>query len=166
MRAMQVLSSAIHLVFMMLIAFVGSFFVMLYFRPLFIESFINFMLENTDVVLKIGLFTLALAFILFISFYQLHKKQYLKISMKKNRSEVDTKLILSYIEKYFESIYPDNKNSFQVNVDLKDKLEIIARVDSLDNKNDFLLNIEEKIGKFLLEHLNYDKEFIFTLKEK
>ncbi|NGX33736.1 MAG: hypothetical protein K1060chlam1_00077 [Candidatus Anoxychlamydiales bacterium] len=166
MRAMQILISAIHLVFMMLIFAIGSFFVMLYFKPEFIEIFINFMLENTDIVLKIGLFTLSLAFILFISFYQLHKKQYLKVLMKKNKTDIDTKLIKNYIEKYFERIYPDKKNNFQVNVDVKDKLEIIARVDNLDNKKEFLLNIEEKIGKLLLDHLNYDKEFIFTLKEK
>ncbi|NGX41312.1 MAG: hypothetical protein KR126chlam4_01151 [Candidatus Anoxychlamydiales bacterium] len=166
MRAIEVLISAIHLVFMMLILSVGSFFVMLYYKPQFIEFFINYMLENPEIVLKIGLFTLAAAFILFISFYQLHKKQYLKVLMKKNKTDVDTKLIRNYIEKYFESIYPDKKNRFQVNVDVKDKLEIIARIDSLDDKKEFLLNIEEKIGKLLLEHLDYDKEFIFTLKEK
>jgi len=166
MRAMQVLVSAIHLVFMMLIISVGSFFVMLYFKPEFIEFFINYMLENPEIVLKIGLFTLASSLILFILFYQLHKKQYLKILMKKNKTFVDTTLIRNCVEKYFDNIYPDKKHNFQVNVDVKDKLEIIAKVDSLDNKKEFLLNIEEKIGKLLLEHLDYDKEFIFTIKEK
>ncbi|NGX32692.1 MAG: hypothetical protein K1060chlam4_00742 [Candidatus Anoxychlamydiales bacterium] len=166
MRAIEVLISAIHLVFMMLIISVGSFFIMLYYKQELIESFINYMLDSPEIVLKIGLFTLASAFILFISFYQLHKKQYLKVLMKKNKTDVDTKLIRNYIEKYFESIYPDKKNRVQVNVDAKDKLEIIAKVDSLDDKKEFLLNIEEKIGKLLLEHLDYDKEFIFTIKEK
>ncbi|NGX49772.1 MAG: hypothetical protein K940chlam5_01376 [Candidatus Anoxychlamydiales bacterium] len=166
MRAIEVLISAIHLVFMMLIISVGSFFIMLYYKQELIESFINYMLESPEIVLKIGLFTLASALILFISFCQLHKKQYLKVLMKKNKTDVDTKLIRNYIEKYFDGIYPDKKNRVQVNVDAKDKLEIIAKVDSLDDKKDFLLNIEEKIGKLLLEHLDYDKEFIFTIKEK
>ncbi len=164
MRSMQVLISAIHLMFLMLITSIGSFFIMLYFKPKLIESFINYILENTDIVLKIGFFILTLALILFISFYQLHKKQYLKILMKKTRSDVDTKLIKNYIEKYFETIYSDKKK-FQVDVDAKDKLQIIASVESLNDKKEFLLNMEEKIGKLLLEHLNYDKEFIFTLKE-
>lgn len=166
MRAANVLISAIHLVFMMLIFAIGSFFVMLYFKPEMISLFTDFITENTQVILKIGLFTLGLALLLFICFYQLHKKQYLKIAMKKNRSDIDTKLIQKYIEKYFDSIYPGKKNYFQVNVDTKDKLEIIANVESLDDKKELLLNIEEKIGKLLLEHLDYDKEFIFTLKEK
>ena len=166
MRTSSVLISAIHLIFLMFIAALGSFFIVLYLKPNFVHFFVDYINLNPQIFLKIGLITLASALLLFICLYQLHKTQYLKLNMKKNRSDVNTEIIKSYLEKYFENIFPEKKNNLEVTVLPKEKLEIIASVDSLENQKQFLLDIEDKIGKLLIDHLNYDKEFIFTLKER
>jgi ABC-type multidrug transport system fused ATPase/permease subunit len=165
MKVAQAFISAIHLLVFLLVLMFGLFFVFLYFNFDTVHYYMNYAINNPDILLKLGSVTLALALILFVSFYYLNKAQYLKISMKNNTSEINTRLIRSYIEAYFEENFDDIKHKIEVNVINNDKLHIIALVDSLDDKKEFLLNIEEKIGKLLLDHLNYDKEFIFTLKQ-
>jgi len=166
MRTANVFMSALHLIIVLCIFIMGSFFITLYFYPNLLFYFINLIINKPQLILKIGFSTLSLALILFVIFYMINKAQYLKFTMKKNKYDIDTRLIQSYIEKYLESAFPDKKNKFEICVLPKEKLEIIAIVDSLDNQKDFLLNIEEKIGKLLLEHLNYKKNFVFTLKAK
>jgi hypothetical protein len=155
--------SAIHLLIILFVFGLGGFFISLYFYPNLLFCFINIIINKPHVILKLGFFVLLLAVILFVLFYLINKAQYVKFVMKKNNYQVDTKLIKTYIDKYFEKIL---SSKFDVCVLPKDKLEIIATVDSLDNNEEFLLNIEEKIGELLSEHLNYQKEFIFTLKSK
>lgn len=166
MSGAKVFLSALHLIIVMLIFSIGSFFVILYFYPAIFFSFINLIINNPEVVLKAGFFTLVLAFILFIVFYMINKAQYVKFTMERNKFLVNSNLIKDYIEKYLQASYPTKKNKLEVCVHSKDKLEIIASVDSLDYQKEFLLDIEKKIGKLLSEHFNYRDDFIFTLKSK
>lgn len=166
MRTANVFISAVHLVIVMLIFAIGSFFVTLYFYPNILFYFINLIVNKPHVILKVGFFILFLSVVLFVVFYMINKAQYVKFTMEKNKYHVDSKFIKNYIEKYLKATYPKKKNKIDICVLPKDKLEIIATVDSLDDQKEFLLNIEEKIGKLLSEHLNYQKDFIFTLKSK
>jgi len=166
MRAINVLVSAMHLIVFLFTFALGSFFIMLYFSPKLIYSFVYAITDEPQIFLKIGFYTLILSAFLFIAFYHMHKSQYLKFSMNNKKTAVSTKLIQKLLVSYFKNIYPNKKTKLKVVVDEKEKLEIIATVDNLENQKDFLINIEEKIGKLLLDHLNYQKDFIFTLKSR
>ncbi len=166
MRTANVFMSAIHLLITMLIFAIGFFFVTLYFYPNILFYFVNHIIDKPQVILKLGFFTLLLALVLFSIFYIINKAQYVKFTMEKNKFHIDSKLIKTYIEKYLESTFPDKKSKFEICVLPKEKLEIIATVDCLDDQKEFLLNIEKKIGELLLKQLNYQKDFIFTLKSK
>lgn len=166
MRTANVFMSAIHLVIVMLIFSIGAFFVTLYFYPSIFLNFVNLIIDNPERILEIGFIILFLSLILFTFFYVVNKAQYVKFTMDKNKYHINSKLIKDYIEKYLEKAYPDKKNKLEINVLPKNKLEIIATVDSLDYQKDFLKNVEKKIGKLLSEKLNYDNDFIFTLKSK
>ena len=166
MRTINVLVSALHLIIVLFTGALGAFFVMLYFSPKLIYFFIDTITEEPQIFLKIGLYISLVAISLFVCFYYMHKSQYIKLSMKKNKTSINTKLIQTLLEKYFQNIYPKNKNKLKVSVDENEKLEIIATVDALENQDSFLLNIEEKIGQLLIDHLDYQKDFIFTLKSR
>jgi hypothetical protein len=163
MRTANVFMSAIHLIIIMLIFGMGAFFLTLYFFPGILFYFINLLMNNPKLIFKIGFSTLFLSFVLFGFFYMINKAQYLKFTIEKNKFRIDSSLIKSYIERFMD---PDNKKSLEVNVLPKDKLEITATVDAEDIQKEFLLNIEQKVGRLLAEQLNYKKDFIFTLKLK
>jgi len=166
MRTSNVLISALHLIIVLFVFAIGAFFVMVYFNPKLLMLFVDIIINKPGIILKIGFSALFLSCLLFTGFYFINKAQYVKFSMKKNKYQVDTDLIKSYLEKYFKTSFPKVKNKLEVNTLPKDKIEIIATVETLDNQKEFLLNIEEKIGKLLSEHLDYQKEFIFTLKSR
>lgn len=166
MRTANILMSALHLIIVLLIFSLGSFFLALYFFPNIFFSFINLIINNPELILKIGLFTLSMAIIFLVVFYMINKAQYVKFVMEKNKYHINSDLIKSYIEKYLENSYPNIKNKIEVIILPKDKLEIIATVDSLDVQKEFLLDVEERVGNLLATHLNYHKDFIFTLKSK
>jgi len=166
MRTSNVLISALHLIIVMFVFAIGAFFVAIYFYPKLLFLFVELIINKPGIILKIGFSSLLLSGLLFFGFYFINKAQYIKFSMKRNNFQVDTTLIKSSIEKYFKNAYPKMNNKLEVNVIPKDKLEIIATVDSLDNQKEFLLNIEDKVGKLLSEHLDYQKEFVFTIKSR
>lgn len=166
MRSANVFMSALHLVVIMLVFGIGAFFLAMYFYPNTLFFFINLIINQPQIILKIGLFSLILALLLFIVFYMINKARYLKFNMKGNKYCVDSGLIRTIIERFLKNSYPDKKNKLEICVLPKNKLEIIATVDSLDGQKEFLLDIENKIGKLLSDQLNYHKDFIFTLKSK
>lgn len=166
MRTANVFMSALHLLIIFLIFGIGSFFVTLYFYPNILLYFINLLISQPQLILKVGAFSLLLALTLVIVFYMINKKQYLKFIMEKHQIHIDSNLIRALVEKYLETSYPDTKNKLEICILPKDKLEIIATVDSLDVQKDLLSELEKKIGKLLSKHLNYEKDFVFTLKSR
>lgn len=166
MKVANILMSAIHLLIVILIFAIGSFFVALYFYQNILFDFVNRAVEKPDLFLTMGLFTIFLAIVLFAFFYFVNKGQYMKFIMGKNKFHIDAMLIKTYIEKYLQTTYPGKKNKFEVYILPENKLEIVANVSSLDNQKDFLLNAEKKISKLLYENFDYENDFIFTLKSK
>ena len=166
MRTVNVLVSAFHLIIVLFTFALGALFVMLYFKSQLVYFLIDNITDEPQIFLKIGFYILIFSTFLFICFYYMHKSQYLKFSMQTNKTSINIKLVQNLLEKYFKNTYPDKKNKLKVSLDENEKLEIIATVDSLENREDFLINIEEKISKILLDHLDYQKDFIFTLKSR
>lgn len=166
MRTISSLKSAFHLIVVLMVLTMGAFFITIAIYPKLFLYFVDLLINNPQIILYTGGVIFSLGILLFICFYFIYKAQYLKFIMERKKTSVDTKLIENYIKKYFQNIYPEDKNDFQVSVDFKDKLEITTTVDVLEDQKEFLLNIEEKIGKLLSEHLDYQKEFIFTLKAR
>lgn len=165
MRTANVFMSALHLMIVLLIFTLGSFFVTLYFYPNILFYSVNLIIDQPQLILKIGFSILILSLFLFVVFYMINKAQYLKFSIEKNKYHIDSKLIKNMLEKSLEETCFSKKNKFEINVLPKDKLEITATVDSLDEQ-EYLSDIEDKIRGFLLKQLNYQNDFIFTLKSK
>ncbi len=168
MRTINVLLSAIHLMVLILTILLGSIFSLGYIYPDIMDAFVKMIIEKPESVLKIGLIFLSLSFLLFITFYLMHRKKYFNVEMSPNISQIDTKVIKSYIEKHLKKMYPKKLTVSKVEILSNNKLEIVATMKKIDpsSQEDVLINIEEKIGKLLLEHLNYRKEFILTLNLK
>jgi hypothetical protein len=167
MRSEFIFSSALHL-FVILIMLSFSFVLMAIPYSEQLSSIIRNSFEsNPFIFFKIGIFLLVFTSILFLSFYLIYKKKFLKINMKKNKIDVDLKIISKYIEDYLKKSFKNSFLSSDVNLTLNKKLEIIASFSSLnDQNNKTLLEVEQNIGKILFDQLNYDKEFIFTINSK
>src|SRR3990167_7481973 len=100
MKSANVFMSALHLVILMLIFGMGAFFVTLYFYPNILFFCINLIIDQPQLILKIGFSVLILAAMLFFVFYMINKTQYLKFNMERNRCYVDSKVVKTLIEKY------------------------------------------------------------------
>ncbi|MBN2479697.1 MAG: hypothetical protein JXA94_05670 [Parachlamydiales bacterium] len=169
MRAINILISAVHLVILLFVVFVGVFFVSLFYASNYLNYFIDILSNKPQVLLTLGIIILSFSLLLFLLFYVMHKNQYLKIKMKPfQKVSIDTNVIRSYIEDFLKNSYPKNNVNCLVSMIPDNKLEIIANFDKGASliKKDFLLHLELQIGKLLSDQLNYHSEFIFTLNMK
>ena len=153
MKSSKIIISSLHLLLIVLVISLGLFFIALPYTPVFSVTIINMVEQTPFVFLKIGIFTLVFAFLLSVGLYFMYKRQFVKISMKKNRSDIDTKIVSIYIEDYLKGKYPKNKVSAIVNVLPSKKLEIIASFDTVKDhdKPHFL---------FAISFLQYYKIFL------
>jgi len=166
MRAINVLASAVHLITILLIFALGFFLIFIYLDSRCLNFFLDLVINKPYVFFKMGYLTLSLGFGLFLSFFAIYKAQYIKFSLNGNNNKcfVNTNLVQKNLIKYFENIYPDFKKNLKVCLTSNNKLEIIATVKSLENQEEFVLDMEDKIKKLLADQLNYQEEFIFTLR--
>ncbi len=167
MKTSNIILSAVHLFLTLITASVGVCFIILPNAPKLIFYMSEIIANRSDLLVKFGIFLLGMAFLLGLGFYALYKTRYLKINMKPHSLDIDTKIIATYIEKYFKSKYPELQVDLEVDILSNDNLEVIAKISSeIEDKKMFLLDMESKIGKMLSSHLNYQKNFVFTLKNK
>ncbi|NGX56234.1 MAG: hypothetical protein K1060chlam5_00471 [Candidatus Anoxychlamydiales bacterium] len=164
MKASTIVASALNLLVSLMILSLGMFFVSIPYIQSLQVFLVDILDKNSFIFLKIGLFFIVVSVFLIFSFYFIYKKQFIKINMKRNKTDIDTKIIASYIEEYLKKKYQNTYISTHINVLLNKKLEIIANFSAVkDQNNESLLEIEENIGKILFDQLNYEKEFVFTL---
>jgi hypothetical protein len=166
MKKSELLISALNLLIVLFLLAMGVFFLLIYFSPNFLIAFVNLLTNKPKIILEVALLIISFAILSFVAFYFINKVQYIKFSLQNSRCLININLIQSYLEKYFNFVYPNQKNDLKVCIDEKNKLDIILNVDSLDNKQEYLLNLEDTIGKILSDQLNYHKEFTLTLKTK
>jgi hypothetical protein len=159
-----IFSSALHL-FVILIMLSFSFVLMaIPYSEQLLLIIKNSLENNPFIFFQIGIFLFIFTSILFLSFFFLYRKNFIKIKMQKNKIDVDLKIISKYIEDYLKQKYKNSFLSSDINLNINKKLEIIASFSSINDQNkESLLEIENNIGKILFDQLNYDKDFVFTI---
>ncbi|MFA6502391.1 MAG: hypothetical protein WCT85_06350, partial [Parachlamydiales bacterium] len=155
MRTVNLLASAMHLLIVLAMFAIGFFLVMIYLSPHFCNFFLDLLLNDSVMFLKIGLTIGLFTVISFVTFYYIHKGQYIKFYIKQNKYQVNIDIIKSYLQNYLKVMYPDKKNELDVYVILKDKLEIVIDMESLNGQKEFIMDLEPVIKNLLSEKLNY-----------
>jgi len=165
MRIGNVLFSAVHFFFIVVLFLISIFFLVLANIPqarLLVE---NIFREKYSLFGLLWYFTFAFSCILFWGLYLLNRRQYYQLRMKFSKAEVEESLIREYIEKCWKEFYPKQKISSEIFLLHNQKIEILLDASKipLEEQPLFLESIEKKLGRQLADQLGYEKEFLLTV---
>lgn len=167
MRTSNLFFSAIHLFVVMFIIVVGVSFFLLAKLPNFRVVVANRILEDPGFFLKLGSAISLFGLLLLTGFTVLNRKRYLKLKMGCSQTLIDEAIIRDYLKNYWKEVFPKQEVQSDVVLHFPGKLEIIAQLPKMKEKEKetLLTRVQNELGVLLARKLGYEKEFFLTISD-
>lgn len=145
----------------------GAFFVALPFVPHVRYECARIFTDRPEIFTAIGSVVLVIGLILAIGFYFLQKKAYFQVQMSPSVA-IEKEVIQGVLTNYWKSRFPQDKLKTDVIFHRDQKVELVAELPFLGEGevSKHLSEIEEEVGRLLVQQLGYQKEFLFTFQLK
>jgi hypothetical protein len=165
MRTGNLLFSAVQFVFVVILFLLGGFFIGLKHAPLLCSIVARFFSEQAKGLTVIGYALVGCAFLLLCGFYAMNRRMYYQVKMKGARCEVDSQLIRSYVQGYWNEIFPDQSCQTDVLLHVNQQIEVFAEMPGLpiQEQQVLLSQIEVELGSLLARTFGYHRDFLVTV---
>jgi len=166
MRSENLVFSAIHLMMTMLVIVVGFSFLMIPFAPNFRMSVIELLCDKPKTLMVLGFGILSLGVALFVGFYNMHKKRYLKVDMGCTKTQIEEEIVREYVYNYWKSIFPEDKFDLEIILTRNQKIEIVTQIPKTSKSfEEIFSRVRNELGVLLARQLGYEKEFSITITQ-
>jgi hypothetical protein len=163
MRNGNLLMSAVHFLFAVMILCASVFCLLIAHDPIVRVSFLSF-LETTDMFLFLGIGGTGLGILLLVGLCFMYRGSFYQVKMDKHLMEIDPLLIQKYMQAFWKQHLPECQIESEILVHPKNKLEIVAYLkDSSSDIRPHLEKIEEDLAKVLAKQIGYQDEFLLTV---
>ena len=170
MRSGNLLFSAVQFLFVVGVLCTGSLFLALPYAPHVRVKLANFILEQGELFLPLGILLLSLGVALLIGFYWMYHRQYYKVQMKQPayKTEIELELLRSSINASLKQLLPKERVTAELLLHPGQKIEVIAEFPRMpeEQHETVLEKLEEEVGKLLASQFRYEKEFFVTVVVK
>lgn len=121
----------------------------------------QFLLNYSESFTIIGYAILGCATVLLLGSWFMNKGTYYQVEM----AEVDPAVIRSYVQTYWETLFPGKKMQADVIIHANQKIEVIAEIDELamEEQKVLLSQVEKQLGNLLFRNLGYHRDFLVTV---
>ncbi len=162
MRTGHLLFSAVQFMFVVLLLLVGGMFIGLDYAPHLRSSISNFFANHGSGFLFIGLTLLCCGVLLLIGFYSMNRGAYFTLTMQ---AKVDPKIFESYIQHYWDELFPQAKLATHIILHPSQQLEIFAEIPPLqeDEQEAILEKINRDLSRILSQRLGYTSTYQLKL---
>lgn len=169
MKISNIIFSAVHLFITFLMMSCGCLFLWIPYSKNTQYSAVHLILNESHLMMKIGLSLIALGFVLFGMLYFLNRKRYFQIKMKYSKALVDEAIIKEYITDYWKEAFPKLKPKLDVMIHPNQKIEVVTSsfpdVDE-EIKEDVFNRVQAELSVLLSRRIGYEKDFTLTICEK
>lgn len=164
MRTGNFLFSAMQFFMVVGLVLIGSLFLGFAHSPELRFKATQFLLNYSGSFNVIGYAILGCATLLFVGSWFMNKGTYYQVEM----AEVDPAVIRSYVQTYWETLFPGKKMQADVIIHADQKIEIVAEMDELamEEQKVLLSQIEKQLGNLLFRNLGYRRDFLVTVVVK
>jgi hypothetical protein len=128
----------------------------------------SFFSDHPELPLLFGIIMLSLGIFLFIAFYARNRGQYYTVNMSPHEVTIDTSIIRTYAEIYWQTHFPGDKTQIEVLLHKNQKIELIAEMPNVpfESQRLFLERAERELGVILAEKFSYQRAFLVTFVTK